>query len=312
MSQVAAGRRIELGLYITHANELLGPDLSGLVEVAARIDAAGIDYLTVADHVLLGTDMRGHEALGGALPFPADEPYPDPLVTLAAVAAVTSRVRLATGILVAPLRSAPVLAKMAATVDVLSQGRLDLGVGSGWQEAEFEAVGVPVAEKTARLEDTVRACQELWRRRPASYSSPFVSFLELCCAPPPTHGDIPVWFAGRPNPATVRRIATLGAGWLPLGPLDPDAARAARTVIDDACRSVGRDPVTVGVRMPGSLDRDDAGDLDTRSVADQLLTLSDAGVTGVHFPLARLARDLDALDRLLEQLQAVAEELVPE
>jgi probable F420-dependent oxidoreductase len=296
----------ELGLYITHANALLGPDLANLLEVAESIDEAGVDYLTVADHVLLGTDLRGHEALGAALPFPPDEPYPDPMVVLAAIAAVTRRIRLTTGIFVAPLRSAAVLAKMAATLDVISGGRFDLGVGSGWQDAEFEAVGVPTVGKAGRMEDVVRACQRLWRDQPATYSSPYVSFSDVYCSPQPVRGDIPVWFAGRPNPPTMRRVAALGAGWLPLSPLDPDEIQRVRGELAAACDAVGRDATSVGIRMPLGVLRDGRGAVDIGAMTDQLSELAAAGVTGVHFPLARLAQTSDGLAVLLDDLHSLS------
>lgn len=297
--------RTEIGLFLSHANDLLGRDLSRLAGVARAIDEAGIDYVSVADHVLLGPDLRGHPSDRGTLGYPADEPYPDPLVTLAAVAATTTRVRLMTGVLVGPLRPAPVLAKMAATVDALSGGRLDLGVGSGWLPAEFAAVGVPMHGRVARLEDTVRACQSLWRERPATFTSATVSFTEVTCSPPPHQGDIPVWFAGRPIRATLDRVAALGAGWLPLQPMSPDEAKRAVGRLRRACEAAGRAPSTVGVRMPLAVSRNGDGRLDTAATAAAVRAAGEAGITGVHLAIMGLAGSMAELTDALGRLRAL-------
>lgn len=279
-----------VGVFLTHANDLLGPDLARLGEVARRLDDAGVDYLTVADHIVLGSDLSAHDALGGALGYPLTEPYPEPLVTLAAIAAVTSRIRLMTGVLVAPLRPAVLLAKSVATLAALSGGRLELGVGSGWQEAEFAALGVPIAEKVARLDAGLAACRALWRDE---------SFTGLHCYPQPPGGTVPVWYAGRPTRATLRRVAETGAGWLPIRQLDPEAAAAARADLDRACEEAGRDPATVGIRCPLAIDDWDA-------LRDTVARLYESGVDGVHLPLRRLATSLDELDAVLPRLTGLA------
>jgi probable F420-dependent oxidoreductase len=294
--------RVEIGLFLSHANDLLGRDLSGLAGVAGAIDAAGIDYVSVADHVVLGPDLGGHPSDRGSLGYPVDEPYPDPLITLTAVAAATVRVRLMTGILVAPLRPAPVLAKMAATVDALSGGRLDLGVGTGWLPAEFAAVGVPMDGRVARLEDTVRACQMLWRHERATFASATVSFTDVCCSPRPVRGDIPVWFAGRPIPATLARVATLGAGWLPLQPMPPDQAESAAGRLRRACEAVGRDPSTVRIRMPLVVPRDASGHIDVAATTAAIRSAGEAGVTGVHIALMSLGASLAEVTGVLGDL----------
>jgi probable F420-dependent oxidoreductase len=298
--------RVEIGLFLSHANDLLGRDLSRLAAVAGVVDAAGIDYVSVADHVLLGPDLRGHPSDRGSLGYPVDEPYPDPLITLTAVAAATVRVRLMTGILIAPLRPAPVLAKMAATVDALSGGRLDLGVGTGWLPAEFAAAGVPMDGRVARLADTVRACQALWRHERATFASATVSFTEVSCSPRPVRGDIPVWFAGRPIRATLDRVATLGAGWLPLQPMPPEQARSAVGRLRRACEAIGRDPSTVRIRMPLAVTRDRNQRIDVAATAAAVRSAGEAGITGVHIALMGLGGSLAELTDTLGRLAAVA------
>ena len=295
----------EIGVFVTHADDLVGPDLSQLIDVACEIEAAGVDYLVVADHVVLGTNLASHAALGAPFPFPPDEPYPDPLVLLAALAAVTTRIRLMTGILIAPLRPAVLLAKMAATVAGLAQGRFDLGVGTGWQQEEFDALGVPMAGRGRRLEDTVRACRELWTGRSATYRSETVSFDGVTCSPAPPGGDVPVWFAGGTDQATMRRVATLGAGWLPLRP--PDAAEMAQVLADLSvrCPAAGRDPAAIGVRVPLPAMGEERGRPDLTAMAEQAIRLAASGVTGVHVPLGGLALTSAELTRVIADLPGI-------
>jgi len=296
------------GVFLTHANELLGSDGEHLLQVARVLDESSVDYLVVADHVLLSAGGHGHDALGGPLPFPLDEPYPDPLITLAAAAAVTSRIRLATGVLIAPLRPAPVLAKMAASVAALSSGRLDLGVGSGWQEEEFTACGVPAAAKAQRLDDCISACKALWHHCPASFSSGTVSFEDVACSPRPPGGDIPVWFGGRAIPATLSRIARLGAGWLPLRLPSVAELRQARADLNRLCEQAGRDPAGLGIRVTLPTVRDASGAADLPGTLLPAAGLAEAGVTGVQINIRDFARSVPELRDTAAALHAFCRE----
>jgi alkanesulfonate monooxygenase SsuD/methylene tetrahydromethanopterin reductase-like flavin-dependent oxidoreductase (luciferase family) len=136
-----------LSVTISNLHRSFGPDLRWMVDLARVADESGIDQIALSDHVLMGerTDRYPY----GTFPFAPDEPWMEPLTTLAAIASVTRRVRLATGILIAPLRPPPLLAKTIATLDVLSNGRVDFGVGVGWQREEYEASSVPFEDANA-------------------------------------------------------------------------------------------------------------------------------------------------------------------
>ena len=140
------------------------------IDLARAAAAAGVDRVVVVDHVVMGPNTDAYS--WGKFPTPADAPWLEPLTVLAAMAAVTTRIRLATGILIAPLRPAVLLAKQAATLDVLSQGRLDLGVGTGWQREEYDAEGLDFAARGQLLTDTIAACRALWRDTPAAIDTP--------------------------------------------------------------------------------------------------------------------------------------------
>ena len=149
---------------------LYGDDLAGgLLETARLADECGVDQLMMTDHLAMGSNTEAYPY--GRFPYPHSEPWPEPLTTLAVLAGATRRVRLGTGILIAPARPALLLAKTLATLDVLSGGRIDIGVGTGWQREEIEGAGVPFEGRGARMDDTLRACRALWSEAPASFKS---------------------------------------------------------------------------------------------------------------------------------------------
>jgi len=281
---------VRVSVTISGLTRLFGDDLAAVVDIARRADEAGIDQLVLPDHVVMGTRLDRYPF--GRFPFGPEEPWLEPLTALAAFAGATERVRLSTGVLIAPLRPAVVLAKTAATLDVLSHGRLDLGVGTGWQPEEFEAAGVPYADRVARLDDTVRACQALWTQDPpVSFRSGTVSFENLWCEPRPLQlGGVPVWFGGGANRATARRIAELGAGWLPIGVMPEEELTAGIALIGDACAVAGRDPTTVGVRAGLPMVTDE-GRLDLDRTLAPVPRLAEIGVTVVSLTLGRFLRE---------------------
>ena len=145
------------------------PDWHPMLDQARGADAAGVDRLIVSDHIAFGTDLDAYGdpkqggTAGGRQPTGPDGHWLEPLTTLSFIAAQTNTIRLQTGILLAALRRPAVLAKTAATIDVLSGGRLDLGVGVGWQQAEYQVAGLDFAGRGRRLDHTLEVCQRLWQ-----------------------------------------------------------------------------------------------------------------------------------------------------
>lgn len=281
-----------LGVSITISglSRLFGDDLGAVVDVARLADEVGIHQLVLPDHLAIGP--RTDRYPFGTFPFPPSEPWLEPLTALAAMAGATERIRLGPGVLIAPLRPALVLAKTAATLDVLTGGRLDLGVGTGWQREEFTDPGQPFQGRAARLDDTIRACRALWTQPPpVSFDSPTVSFTDLWSEPRPRQpGGIPVWFGGGPTDAIARRIAELGDGWLPVGVMPLDELRIGIEKIRGAYRDVGRDPAQLGVRAGVAVATDD-GRIDLARTLHDAPQLADAGVTLISLALGRFLRD---------------------
>jgi len=289
-----------VSLLVAGLPRLFGDDLAAIVELGRAADAAGIDQLVLPDHLAIGprTDRYPY----GRWPGPDDAPWLEPLTTLAAIAGVTRRIRLGTGVLIAPLRPALLLAKTAATLDVLSRGRLDLGVGTGWQREEFAAAGVPFRGRTARMDDVLRACRALWRDAPASFRSETVSFEAIRCLPRPVQrGGPPLWIGGAATPGNLARLAEFGAGWMPIG-LDDDAFRDGLARAREAFAAAGRDPATLGVRATLAPVRGADGRVDVGASLAGLPRLRELGATlaSVALPafVASAAEAPDFLERL--------------
>lgn len=295
-----------LSITVAGLSSLFGEDLAGVVEMAVAAEQAGVHQVVLPDHLAMGprTDRYPY----GAYPLPLDEPYLEPLTTLAAIAGATERIRLGSGILIAPLRRPLVLAKTAATLDVLSGGRLDLGVGVGWQREEFAATGVAFEERWRILDDTLRACRVLWSETPASFHSETVSFEDMRCLPQPVQaGGIPIWFGAALTQKNLERIAELGAGWLPMTS-DLEELRAGHAALRSAFAEAGRDPDEARVRANAPLVRNREGRVDLDATLDALPALAAVGVDVAGFALARFARSRAGIEPFFTRLAAHTEQ----
>ncbi len=228
---------------LTLALPTCGPAASGgprpLVDVAVAAEALGVDAVSVPDHVAFGPDTSGYPF--GSFPLPSEAPFLEPLSMLTAIAMVTDRVRLTTGILIAPLRTPGVLAKTVATLDVLSGGRVELGVGVGWHADEYDACGVEFRRRGAVLDDVIGACRALWSGPDATYSSTTASFESLNCIPLPVQERLPVLFAGSLHNRNVARIVATGDGWIPVMGAEPAVVAAGIALLGSVAAERGRD-----------------------------------------------------------------------
>jgi probable F420-dependent oxidoreductase len=280
---------LSLSVTISGLDRLFGDDLAAVVDVAAAADALGVDQLVLPDHVAIGPRLDRYP-YAAEFPYPPGEPWLEPLTALAAIAGATRRVRLGTGVLIAPLRPVLLLAKTVATLDVLSRGRVDLGIGTGWQREEFVEPGMGFVGRTERMDDALHACRALWEDDPpVSVTRPTIAFTDVWCSPRPVQARLPVWYGGRLGPAMVERIATLGDGWLPLGPTLPEIASGIET-LRDAYRAHGRDPDTLGVRVGVPVVADATGRVDAAATFAGVPELAAMGVTSVSVALGRSVR----------------------
>ncbi|MGH0037404.1 MAG: TIGR03619 family F420-dependent LLM class oxidoreductase [Myxococcota bacterium] len=298
-------RRLAVSLTVSAVGRIFADDLRGLVDLARQCEAAGLDQIVMTDHLAIGarTDRYPY----GAFPFPNEEPWPEPLTTLAAMAGATRRIRLGTGVLIAPLRPPLLLAKTLATLDVLSGGRVDLGVGTGWQREEFEAAGVPFEGRAARMDDTLRACRALWTEEPpVRFQSPSVGFEGLWCEPRPLQrGGIPIWFGLKASERNLARMVELGSGWMPLV-ADLGELREGVDRLGDAFSRAGRDPAELKVRCEAPAVLDERGRPDLERTVESLPALAEAGATHASFALARYARSREQARDFVASLGALA------
>ena len=255
-----------------------------LFDLAVAADRAGIGRLAVSDHVVYGERLdryadpaRGGMA-GGRQPTGPDGAWLEPLTVLAMVGALTERVRLCPMVLLAALRRPVVLAKTAATIDVLTGGRLDLGVGVGWQEEEYEAAGLNYRERGRLLDHTLEVCHELWTQQRASVHDRHLSFDDVHQMPKPTAGTVPVWVSGTVNERSMARLARYGSGWIPWG---PDAAGIASGIakMREAVAATGRDPSGIEVTGRLQLERGSDGEPQAGPTMAAVPGLIEAGVT---------------------------------
>jgi probable F420-dependent oxidoreductase len=220
--------------------------------VASAAEAAGFATLWAGEHVVLVDQptSRYPYSSDGRIAVPADADWLDPLLALSFAAAVTTTIGLATGVLLLPEHNPVVAAKQAATLDVLSAGRLTLGVGIGWSAEEFAALGVPFPRRAQRTAEYVAAMRALWADDPASFSGEFTRFDSVRVNPKPVRGSrIPIVLGGNSDPS-LARVATIGDGWY--GFNLPVAAVAERVeALTEQCQLRNRNPrdLTVAVAL---------------------------------------------------------------
>ena len=295
-------RRVSLSITVSAIGHLYGGDLASLTELARIADAAGIDQLVMPDHVVMGPHLENYPY--GRFPLPLDEPWPEPLTVLAAMAGASSRVRLGTGVLITPLRPAVLLAKTLATLDALSGGRLEVGVGTGWQAEEYQAGGLDFGRRWQLFDDGLRACRVLWRDAPAAFASPSVSFREIWCLPRPVQpGGPPLFFGVALGPRNLARIAELGAGWMPMDSR-PEALRAGIAKLREAFRAAGRSFDGFGVRAHAAYARRADKSLDLDATLASIPALVEAGATSISLALAQIVRQRDEIPKAFERIGA--------
>jgi len=274
-------------------------DWHRFVDLARVAEDAGVDRITVVDHVVMGPNTDAYS--WGKFPTPPDAPWLEPLTVLAAMAAVTTRIRLATGILIAPLRPAVLLAKQAATLDVVSQGRLDLGVGTGWQREEYDAEGLDFARRGQLLTDTIAACKALWRDTPAALEAPTISFRDVYCDPKPVQpGGVPLWIGGALHKRNLDRLVRHGDAWIPIMGESVAGIAAGAEEARTAWRAAGRDPDGPQIQAPLRVARGDDGRPDVARSMESVGELLAAGATDIHVYFAAFCRDPADAPRVLD------------
>ena len=274
-----------------------------IADLAKMAEQAGVDRIMLTDHVVMGahTDQYPY----GPFPFPPDTAWLEPLASIAHMAAVTERVRFSTKILIAPLRPAAVLAKTLATMDVLSQGRLEVGMGTGWQREEYDATGIPWAERGQRLTDTIGACQALWQDSPASFHSPTVNFDNIWCQPKPAQpGGVPIWIAGTLHPNNLARLTEHADGWIPPPYATMKEVADGVGTLRDALTTTGRSLDNFGIQ--GDIDAipDADGRPSIQASMDAAPNWVEAGATTINVVMSLFCWRMDRTQSWFDDLES--------
>lgn len=239
-----SGNRVALGAKVPNSGPF--PGRHGIGAMAASLETAGFESLWVADHVVLPAVIGSHYpfAEDGRATWASDTPYFDVVVAMTAIAAATTTARVGTAVLVLPQREPVVLAKQLASLDVLSNGRLALGIGAGWLAEEFAALDVPFDSRGSRFVEWIELLRSCWTGRPEAHDGQHYTLpADVLCVPTPVH-DVPLYIGGH-SPVALRRAGSLADGWLAQQSaleIEPSTLADARRAMAAAAEKAGRDP----------------------------------------------------------------------
>jgi len=272
----------------------IGADAGAVRAYAEHVEGLGFTHLLAYDHVV-GADPNVHAGWDG--PYDLHNTFHEPLVTFGYLAAVTTSLELVTGILILPQRQTVLVAKQAAEVDLLSGGRLRLGIGLGWNAVEYEALGEDFSNRGKRSEEQVDLMRTLWTEQTVTYHGTYHQVTGAGLAPLPIQRPIPVWF-GASSPRACRRAGRLGDGWFPMVGPGPKLEQALQEVAQ-AAREAGRDPAQIA--MEGRVSWDGNAD----GLAAGLRVWADAGAS--HVSINTMGAGLASVDDHLRALTSAAE-----
>lgn len=217
-----------------------GPQM--VARMARGIEAIGYDHIDIFDHVIMGYNIEGREKSY----YSPKMPVLECVSTLSFIAAITERVTLGTEVLVLPQRQPALVAKQFSTLDLLSGGRVRLGVGVGWQESEFDALGENFADRGRRTDEAIDFLRACWREERINFDGDYYKSVAMVMAPQsPQGGGLPIWVGGNTPPA-FRRCGKYGDGWLASRVTDADFAKRGMDAIREAAVQAGRDPEAIG------------------------------------------------------------------
>ena len=238
---------------LRYCNTARYADAKEAVALAQAAEAAGFESLWTVEHTIVPAGYASsypYDPSGKMAGGRHDIPLPDPLIWMAFVAAATANIRLATGILILPQHNPVLAAKQISTLDHLSRGRILLGVGVGWLEEEFAALGAPFADRGARMDEYILALRELWAADEPTFKGRYVAFSGAYCRPQPVNKSVPIIVGGHSEPAA-RRAGRLGDGFFPARGVPAPLIAIAR----NAAQAAGRDPakLEITVSLPDDL-----------------------------------------------------------
>jgi probable F420-dependent oxidoreductase len=275
----------------------IGAAVADVRAYAVGAEELGFAHLLAYDHVL-GADPEAHAPWRG--PYDISTTFHEPFVLFGYLAACTA-LELVTGVIILPQRQTALVAKQAAEVDLLAEGRFRLGVGIGWNAVEYEALGEAFETRGRRMSEQIPLLRQLFTEAAVTHAGEFDTVTAAGLAPAPHQRPIPIWIGGQSAPA-YRRVGRLADGWFPQVPPGPQLDEA-RAIVDDAAVAAGRDPATLGMEGRVSWTEDGVGKL-----VDQVGRWQEAGAS--HLSINTMNAGLGAVSGHLEVLATVAAEIV--
>lgn len=269
----------------------IGADPGGVRAFAEGVAELGFDHLLAYDHVL-GADRERHQHLVG--PYRAEHMFHEIMVLFGYVAAIAPRLELVTGVIIAPQRQTALLAKQAAEIDVLTGGRFRCGLGIGWNDVEYEALGMDFSNRGRRFEEQIELLRRLWTEPVFDFRGRWHTVTAAGLNPLPVQRPIPIWIGGSAERA-LRRTALVADGYFPQRPLE-GGWPATLERIHGWMREAGRDPSSLGIDQRISIA--DGGPADWRAAAEEW---RDLGAT--HVTLVTMGAGLETPDAHLERLR---------
>jgi probable F420-dependent oxidoreductase len=271
----------------------IGAAVADVRAYGLRVEELGFAHVLAYDHVL-GADPEVHKPWAG--PYDVHTTFHEPFVLFGYLAGFTS-LELVTGIIILPQRQTALVAKQAAEVDLLTNGRFRLGVGLGWNAVEYEALGKTFANRGQRMTEQITLLRRLWTEPTVTHDGEFERVTGAGIAPLPLQQPIPIWIGAQSIPA-YHRVGRLADGWFPQVPPGPKLDEA-RAVVDEAAQRAGRDPAALG--MEGRVSWSDAG---VDKLVEQVGRWREAGAT--HVSINTMNAGLGSLDGHLEALAIAA------
>jgi probable F420-dependent oxidoreductase len=287
---------MKYGAFLPHIGPLARGDVVTNIRMTAQTaEALGFDSVWAADHIVIPQQIgsRYPYTTTGAFPMDPTEPLLEPLSVLSFVAACTTKVRLGTAVLVLPHRNAVVTAKTVATIDVLSRGRVILGVGVGWMEEEFNALNASFAQRGPLSDEVVAVMKELWTSEHPHFEGKFHRFPEVACEPHPVQKPHPpIWIGGHTGPA-LRRIVEYGDGWAAVV-FNPQEFAERLDKLKEKAAKAGRDLSTITLCVSPRGKRPEA-------MLEDIPRYQELGATYLYLAFFNFARSYTEMANMMEQ-----------